>query len=74
MGYTSELQAVIENLSTCSTKLLEGTAVCQLLPLPAKVPILSDTWLDPKASQGGFGSTGQKFELKNNSQEHKSSH
>ena len=74
VGYTSELQAVIENLSSSNTKLLEGTAVCQLLPLPAKVPILSDKWLDPKSSRGGFGSTGQKFELKNNSQKHKSSH
>ena len=60
VGYKSELQAVIENLSSRSTKLFEVTAVCQLLPLPAKVPILSNKWLDPKSSRGGFGSTGIK--------------
>jgi len=57
---------VLENTLEKSVILERGTAVCQLLLLPARIPELSDTWSEPDSMRGNFGSTGQNFKTKYN--------
>jgi dUTPase len=64
-GYTKELQAVIQNISTCEQILPAGIAIVQLLVIPAPIPkftLCQTTKLPNATSRGSFGSTGQHFE------------
>ena len=64
-GYTKELQAVIQNISTCEQVLPAGIAIVQLLVIPAPIPkftLCQTTKLPNATSRGSFGSTGQHFE------------
>lgn len=63
IGYTNFLQTVIQNMSNEKVVLPAGTAVAQLLLLPSQIPSFENTWPQPTSDRGGFGSTGQDFEL-----------
>ena len=65
VNYNGELIAVMENDSDKELILTEGTALCQLLIIPANVPILDNKWTEPVQSRGSFGSTGQEFKTIN---------
>ena len=60
-GFNGEIETVLENTESQSTTLQKGTAVCQLLILPADVPALQKDWIEPATQKGSFGSTGQDF-------------
>ena len=58
-GFNGEIETVLENTKSQSITLQKGTAVCQLLILPAEVPTLQKDWIEPATKRGSFGSTGQ---------------
>ena len=60
-GFNGELQTVLENSSNSITHVKAGTALCQLLVLPAETPMLDNKWKEPENTRGSFGSTGQSF-------------
>jgi dUTPase len=62
VGYTGEIQAVIENKSSQPQTLVAGTAVVQLLVIPSPIPVFQETAQLTDTVRGGFGSTGQLFE------------
>jgi dUTPase len=62
VGYTGEIQAVIENKSSQPQTLVAGTAVVQLLVIPSPIPVFQETNQLTSIERGGFGSTGQQFE------------
>jgi dUTPase len=64
VGYNQEIVAVVQNATKHTINIPRGTAVCQLLLLPAKIPQLNAQWLEPCKSRGKFGSTGQDFKTK----------
>ncbi len=43
VGYTGEIQAVIENKSSQPQTLVAGTAVVQLLVIPSPIPVFQET-------------------------------
>jgi hypothetical protein len=64
VGYNQEIVAVVQKATKHTINIPRGTAVCQLLLLPAKIPQLNAQWLEPRKSRGKFGSTGQDFKTK----------
>jgi len=60
-GFTKEIETVLENALDTEITLEKGIAVCQLLILPAQVPLLCNSWKNIGTNRGKFGSTGQDF-------------
>jgi dUTPase len=65
VGYHDYVKAVLQNMDNKPTTLYAGTAVAQLLLLPAHIPYFQDEWPESKSTRGSFGSTGQNFKMKN---------
>jgi dUTPase len=64
VGYHDYVIAVLQNMSEEPNILYAGTAVTQLLLLPAKIPHFNDEWPETNSTRGSFGSTGQNFQEK----------
>jgi len=65
VGYHDYVKAVLQNMDNKPTTLYAGTAVAQLLLLPAHIPYFQDEWPESKSTRESFGSTGQNFKMKN---------
>jgi dUTPase len=64
VGYHDFVMAVIQNTLNKPVVLYAGTAVAQLLLLPAKIPEFREEWPLTHSKRGSFGSTGQTFQEK----------
>jgi dUTPase len=62
IGYTNELQTVIQNMSNEVCILPAGTALVQLLVIPSPIPTFSLCENITYSERGSFGSTGQNFD------------
>ena len=62
VGYHNYVQAVIQNMTDQEIILKKGTAVAQLLLIPAKIPNFTYNEFTENSERGSFGSTGQSFE------------
>ena len=62
VGYQDFVVAVIQNTLEVPNTLYKGTAVAQLLLLPAKIPTFENEWPLATSTRGSFGSTGQNFQ------------
>jgi dUTPase len=64
VGFNNYVQAVIQNTTNQEIILKKGTAVAQLLLIPATIPTFTYNEFTENSERGSFGSTGQNFEEK----------
>ena len=67
VGYHDFMQVVIQNMSSETVVIPEGHAVSQLLIIKSKIPKYIESWneIGLESRDGGFGSTGQTFDVIN---------